>query len=215
MPLSRNRSRAMDSSLRIFQEGRVPLDNQLILKLMTETRLAESINAQYGQSADRDEMTEKEGCSVFEKRRQFRERIGKVWGSARINHLLEEICPFLSSAPNHRALIFSEFLCQLDVVEIALESQKIQVRRLDGSVDQTERSEVLRKFQGPQNRERRALLVTSKSGGEGIDMTAASRVFHISQPWNAAVIDQCNARAIRPNQQKKVKVLIYHAKKKH
>lgn len=48
------------------------------------------------------------------------------------------------------------------------------------------------------------MLISSRAGGVGLTLTAASVVVHLTRWWNPAVEDQCNGRALRIGQTREV-----------
>lgn len=197
-------------------------DRNMILKLMTEARVGlvntACIQASHGNIDDEDSNDEEEDqlsgkITLKEKRSAFMRDMEESWQSTRMDDLTEDLEKFLGVRRHNKAIVFSEFLSHLDVVEVGLRSMGIRVLRFDGTTTREERSRALERFQDRDNHHDRVILVTIKSGGVGVDMTAATRIYHISQPWNPAVILQANGRAIRPGQKESVKVIIYHARR--
>ncbi len=77
-----------------------------------------------------------------------------------------------------------------------------------GSLTLEKRDELVKRFQ-EQNRDSNsaplsALVVSLKSGGAGLTLTAASTVIHYDRWWNPAVEDQASDRAHRVGQDKTV-----------
>ena len=50
------------------------------------------------------------------------------------------------------------------------------------------------------------MLISSRAGGVGLTLTAASVIVHLTRWWNPAVEDQCNGRALRIGQTREVNV---------
>src|SRR5699024_2652044 len=75
---------------------------------------------------------------------------------------------------------------------------------LHGGVTKTRRDQMVAEFQaedGP-----RAMLLSLKAGGTGLNLTAASMVVHMDRWWNPAVENQATDRAFRIGQQRDVAV---------
>ncbi len=103
---------------------------------------------------------------------------------------------------SHSALIFSQFTSFLDVVEEELRSRGFPLFRLDGSTPVPKRKEIVEAFQG--SVEPSAFLLSLKAGGQGLNLTRATYVFHLDPWWNPAVENQASDRSHRIGQTKKV-----------
>jgi len=90
----------------------------------------------------------------------------------------------------------------LDVVEIALKLEKIVFLRLDGQLAQKQREKVIRDFYNRDDS--RVLLISTKAGGLGLNLTCASYVFILDPWWNPAVEMQAIDRVHRLGQKKTV-----------
>jgi DNA repair protein RAD5 len=80
--------------------------------------------------------------------------------------------------PLLHAVVFSQFTGFLDLIEIALDRDKIPWLRLDGSMSQTQRSKVLREFSSP-SKSPRIFLISLRAGGVGLNLTTANYVFMV------------------------------------
>jgi SNF2 family DNA or RNA helicase len=79
-----------------------------------------------------------------------------------------------------------------------------EVLFLHGAVPAKQRDRLVERFQagdGP-----RVFLLSLKAGGTGLNLTAASHVFHFDRWWNPAVEDQATDRAFRIGQTRNVQV---------
>jgi superfamily II DNA or RNA helicase len=110
--------------------------------------------------------------------------------------LLEEIVSELV-ANGHKALIFSQFVKNLHLVQERMHSLGIKYRYLDGSTPSRLREEEITAFQSGQGD---VFLISLKAGGMGINLTAADYVIHLDPWWNPAVEDQAADRAHRIGQ---------------
>lgn len=102
----------------------------------------------------------------------------------------------------HKALVFSQWTSMLDRIEPHLNSNNIGFIRLDGKT--VNRKSVVEKFQskdGPS-----VFLSTLKSGGTGLNLTAADHVFLVDLWWNPAAEEQAADRAHRIGQDRPVMV---------
>jgi len=97
-------------------------------------------------------------------------------------------------AAGHKALVFSQFVKFLDLVEPALVSAGVRVLRLDGATPEAQRRQRVDAFQ---RGEADVFLLSLKAGGAGLNLTAADVVLHLDPWWNPAVEAQAIARAHR------------------
>ena len=106
---------------------------------------------------------------------------------------------------NHKILVFSSFVKQLELIEKEINHQKWQYSKLTGTT--INREEEIRKFQ--EDPETRIFLISLKAGGTGLNLTAADYVFITDPWWNPAAENQAIDRAHRIGQDKKVFVYRY------
>jgi SNF2 family DNA or RNA helicase len=124
-------------------------------------------------------------------------RSGKL---SRLEEMLEEVL-----ACRDKALIFSQFAGMGGMIKQYLEERFGQeVLFLHGGTNVRRRGEMVERFQSG---EAPSLFVLSlKAGGTGLNLTAASHVFHFDRWWNPAVENQATDRAFRIGQRKNVQV---------
>ncbi len=103
----------------------------------------------------------------------------------------------------HKALIFSQFVKHLALVETVLKEKSIEYQYLDGSTPGKERQVRIDKFQGGEGD---VFLISLKAGGTGLNLTAADYVIHLDPWWNPAVEDQASDRAHRIGQKRPVTI---------
>jgi superfamily II DNA or RNA helicase len=106
-----------------------------------------------------------------------------------------------------RCLIFAQFMDSLDVVEnVVLKRHMPSCRylRLDGRVPPSKRSEIVDAFN--QDESVKVLLLTTKIGGLGLNLTGADTVIFLEHDWNPHVDLQAMDRAHRLGQKKTVHV---------
>ncbi|HKX32993.1 MAG TPA: SNF2-related protein [Blastocatellia bacterium] len=118
--------------------------------------------------------------------------------SAKLETLLETLETL--QAGGHKALIFSQFVQMLKLIERELKKTKISYTYLDGST--VNRQARVDAFQT--NSEIRAFLISLRAGGVGLNLTAADYVIHVDPWWNPAVEMQATDRAHRIGQDKPV-----------
>lgn len=107
----------------------------------------------------------------------------------------------------HRVLIFCQLKDMLDMVENDLLKKhlpSVTFMRLDGSVDSRDRQKVVRKFNEDPSID--CLLLTTKVGGLGLNLTGADTVIFIEHDWNPMNDLQAMDRAHRLGQKNVVNV---------
>jgi len=116
--------------------------------------------------------------------------------------------------PNHRALVYSNYLASLDDYEREMERRGIPVARIQGGQKQQERRQIVSDFNSGKVK---ALLVSS-AGGEGFDLKGTRQVQILEPHWNDEKLRQVIGRAIRhkshshlPEEERSVKVERYIA----
>ena len=105
----------------------------------------------------------------------------------------------------HRILIFSQWKLILDIVEILLKAIDIDYFRLDGDTDMVERQNKVDEFSEP-TCEKRVFLLTTTTGGLGLNLTAADTVILHDLDFNPEKDRQAEDRAYRIGQTKEVTV---------
>ncbi|MFH0968628.1 MAG: DEAD/DEAH box helicase [Methanobacteriota archaeon] len=125
------------------------------------------------------------------------QRSGKV---RRVIEMLEEVCDEGDSS-----LIFSQYATfAKEMAEICRNQFSCPVLLLTGSTPRKERERLISIFQSCV---KPAIFVISlKAGGTGLNLTAATHVFHIDRWWNPAVEDQATDRTFRIGQKRNVQV---------
>ena len=118
----------------------------------------------------------------------------------KFSFLLENLAEL--NEEGHAALVFSQYVKVLDLLEGELGKHHLAFCRLDGSTSPKKRQEVVQSFQkgkGPG-----VFLISLKAGGVGLNLTRASYVFHLDPWWNPAVENQASDRAHRIGQKQRV-----------
>ena len=118
--------------------------------------------------------------------------------SAKFEMLLETLETL--RAEGHKALVFSQFVGMLKLLQAELKKRRIPFTYLDGQTrDRQERVDAF------QNEPRIPFfLISLKAGGVGLNLTAADYVIHIDPWWNPAVEMQATDRTHRIGQDKPV-----------
>ena len=107
-------------------------------------------------------------------------------------------------AGGHRALIFTQMTKVLDVLEQFLNIHGHKYLRLDGTTKVEQRQILTDRF----NHDPRILcfILSTRSGGLGINLTGADTVIFYDQDWNPAMDKQCQDRAHRIGQTRDVHI---------
>lgn len=107
-------------------------------------------------------------------------------------------------AGGHRALIFTQMTKVLDILEQFLNIHGHRYLRLDGSTKIEQRQILTDRF----NNDPRILcfILSSRSGGLGINLTGADTVIFYDLDWNPAMDKQCQDRAHRIGQTRDVHI---------
>ena len=126
------------------------------------------------------------------------ERSGKL---ARLTEMLEEVME-----AGEKVLVFSQYAEMGEILKKHLqETFGREVLFLHGGVPREQRTRMVERFQteaeGP-----KIFLLSLKAGGTGLNLTAATHVFHYDRWWNPAVENQATDRAYRIGQTQTVQV---------
>ncbi|KAI4105980.1 MAG: hypothetical protein L6R37_002441 [Teloschistes peruensis] len=107
-------------------------------------------------------------------------------------------------AGKHRALIFTQMTKVLDILEQFLNIHGHRYLRLDGSTKIEQRQILTERF----NNDPRILcfILSSRSGGLGINLTGADSVIFYDLDWNPAMDKQCQDRCHRIGQTRDVHI---------
>ncbi|TVS08194.1 MAG: DEAD/DEAH box helicase [Planctomycetaceae bacterium] len=102
-------------------------------------------------------------------------------------------------AEGHRALVFSQFTDGLFGVDmVARILRGFHPLKFTGAMSAKQRSDVLRAFRtDPRHK---AMILSLRAGGVGLNLQSASYVFHMDRWWNPAIEDQAESRAHRLGQ---------------
>jgi len=128
----------------------------------------------------------------------YKGRSGKL---ERLTDMLEEV---LESG--EKALVFTQFKEMGDRLQVHLKDVLgFEPPFLYGGSTREQRDEMVRSFQEDADGAK-VLLLSLKAGGVGLNLTAATHVFHFDRWWNPAVEDQATDRTYRIGQTRNVQV---------
>jgi len=117
--------------------------------------------------------------------------------SSKIDTLMEEI---ESHSPQHKILVFSQFVSMLDLIRNELQHKGIAFEYLTGQT----RGRQNRVSNFRDNTAVRVFLISLKAGGTGLNLTEADYVYLVDPWWNPAVENQAIDRCYRIGQKKNV-----------
>ncbi|MGI9274468.1 MAG: SNF2-related protein [Endozoicomonas sp.] len=104
-----------------------------------------------------------------------------------------------------KALIFTQYTGMGELLAKSLQDELgMTAPFLHGGLSRRKRDEMVEAFQN--DRHTRAMILSLKAGGTGLNLTAASQVIHYDLWWNPAVEAQATDRAYRIGQDKNVQV---------
>src|SRR6266403_1667740 len=118
---------------------------------------------------------------------------------------LEELFEELAAEEARKIVLFSEWTTMLTLIEEQIKRLKLDYVRLDGSVPQKKRQQLVHRFQ--RDPACRAFLTTN-AGSTGLNLQAANTVINVDLPWNPAMLEQRIARAHRMGQKNPVQVYL-------
>ncbi len=112
------------------------------------------------------------------------------------------------SGQGHKALVFSQYASETFGVKAAAEFlREFSPVMLTGDMPLEARSVAIERFR--RRDEHKAMVISLRAGGLGLNLQEASYVFHLDRWWNPAVERQAEDRAHRMGQTVKVNVIKY------
>lgn len=118
--------------------------------------------------------------------------------------LLDKLLPRLKDG-GHKVLIFSQMVRVLDIIEDYVRYMGYLHERLDGNIRGNDRQAAVDRFVKPEYN-RFVMLLSTKAGGLGLNLTAADTVIIFDSDWNPQNDLQAQARAHRIGQTHSVKI---------
>ncbi|KAI9826271.1 MAG: hypothetical protein M1826_006693 [Phylliscum demangeonii] len=136
-------------------------------------------------------------------------KIGRYGGPhAKTRALLQSLCESRMESEAHpderpiKSVVFSGWTSHLDLIEIALEHERISFVRLDGKMSRVQRSVAMDTFRDDPSVT--VILVSIMAGGLGLNLTTASKVFVMEPQFNPAAEAQAIDRVHRLGQTREV-----------
>jgi hypothetical protein len=112
----------------------------------------------------------------------------------------------LKISQGSKILIFSQMVTVLNILDDYCRYKSYNFCRIDGSTSREERDRQIELFQSPDNKDVFIFLLSTRSGGLGINLHAANTVVIFDSDWNPQVDLQAIDRAHRIGQTKDVTV---------
>ncbi len=122
---------------------------------------------------------------------------GKIEGP-KLELLVEQLMDAVAN--KHKVLVFANYLDALELIGEKLNEQQVEYVTMTGTTK--DRQKLVEKFQN--DAACKVFLLTLKTGGTGLNLTAADMVFIFDPWWNKAAENQAIDRAHRIGQDKKV-----------
>ncbi|KAL9557636.1 hypothetical protein MBANPS3_001286 [Mucor bainieri] len=152
----------------------------------------------------KEEVDEEEQLAK-EKEKEALQRVQEYVSSAKIDKMLEILDNTASETGGQdKTIVFSQFTGFLDLIHRPLKDRGYNYLRYDGSMDIKHRAETVSQFFD--DPEIKVLLVSTKCGSLGLNLTCANRVILMDVWWNPALENQAIDRVHRIGQSKPVDV---------
>lgn len=100
--------------------------------------------------------------------------------STKMEALMQELSLMVENDPGAKAIVFSQFVNMLDLLEYRIQIGGIGCVKLVGSLNVDQRDVIVKQFQNDVRT--KVLLISLKAGGMALNLTAASYIY-IMDPW--------------------------------
>jgi SNF2 family DNA or RNA helicase len=117
----------------------------------------------------------------------------------------ENLIDQLIEEEDRKIVLFSEWTTMLSLIEPLLGKRRAKYVRLDGSIPQKKRQELIHQFQKEPDCK---LFITTNAGAIGLNLQAANTVINVDLPWNPAVLEQRISRVHRMGQKRPVQAFL-------
>ncbi|KAJ4467937.1 SNF2 family DNA-dependent ATPase [Lentinula edodes] len=142
-------------------------------------------------------------CGLYKSTRKFGQPSDCFLDSGKIQMLLSLLAEYQKE--DRKILIFSQFTQVLDILEVILKERDIRYLVLTGSTPVDVRQSLVDEF--TEDASISIFLLSTKAGGMGINLTAASVVIMFDQDFNPHNDRQAQDRAYRIGQKRDVEVV--------
>ena len=114
---------------------------------------------------------------------------------SKLNALVRELNAMRAASPQHKALIFTQYLSTMELLKATMAAHSFQYQTLEGHMTMRQRKRNLEEFRSdPQCA---VFLLSMRSGAVGLTLTAASHVFILEPAINPALEQQAIGRIHR------------------
>jgi len=107
--------------------------------------------------------------------------------------------------PSAKAIVFSQFVSMLDLIEFRLMRAGVRCVKLNGGMAVQQREAVLTAFK--EDPDVQVILISLKAGGVALNLTVASHIYLMDPWWNPAAEYQAIDRAHRLGQHKPIRAV--------
>ena len=128
---------------------------------------------------------------------------GLTWQDSGKLLVLSKVLPLWLSE-GHKVLLFTQTQGMLNLIEIMMREFRFRYLRLDGSTQVSRREAIIEAFNT--NPDIFVMILTTRTGGVGISLTAANRVVLVDPDWNPQTDVQARERAWRLGQKRDVTI---------
>ena len=134
---------------------------------------------------------------------EFALRNDEWMDSGKVKKLCELLLAYKENGD--RALVFSQFVMMMNILEAVLETLGIRFFRLDGTTKIDERQDMIDQFYAEEDIT--VFLLSTKAGGAGINLACANKVIIFDSGFNPQDDIQAENRAHRVGQKRDVEVI--------
>ncbi len=152
------------------------------------------------------EITVRHVLELITRLKQICNRDPQTGASSKLDDIAERLSEI--TAQGHKALIFSQYTDDTyGVTAAARHLRKFSPLTYTGDMTQEERIDAIERFET--HHEHKALILSLRAGGLGLNLQTASYVFHLDRWWNPAIERQAEDRTHRMGQTVRVNVIEY------
>jgi SNF2 family DNA or RNA helicase len=197
---------------------RYPLQYRTIRQITERAMIELSTGEQHNIMAIIAVMTRKRQANVWPAGIEIRDKEGnvlfsvgsEVQESAKMDAVVDNVAHLWQQGK--RQVVFSQFTTALAELERRLVRKGLRVARLDGSVTKKQRETVKQDFylaKTPGRGRYDVVLAQYKSGGTGLNLTAATETHILDEEWNPGKRNQSYHRTFRIGQDSTTRVWVY------
>ncbi|WWD18049.1 hypothetical protein CI109_102496 [Kwoniella shandongensis] len=119
--------------------------------------------------------------------------------------MLDKMLAVIHQSTEEKVVVVSNWTATLDLIQGLMKIRKYPFVRLDGSVPQRQRQELVETFNRDKKREESfVFLLSAKAGGVGLNLIGGSRLILFDSDWNPSTDSQAMARIHRDGQKRPV-----------